>query len=58
MDWTDKVLAPVVEQPEREQDMLVVMDTTPHPDTPEGVVVGEVKSGVTQEHLVRQHLMT
>jgi hypothetical protein len=38
--------------------MLVVLDTMPHPDTPEGVVVDQIKQVVTQEHLVRQHLMT
>jgi hypothetical protein len=38
--------------------MLVVLDTTLPPDTPEGVAVEQVKRVVTQEHLVRQHLMT
>ena len=51
------MVAPV-EQVLQGKAMLVVLDTMPHPDTPEGVVVGQMKQVVTQEHLVRQHLMT
>ena len=54
------MLAPVDQQPKRDQkwDMMAVMDTTLQPDTPEGVAVEQVKTVVTQEHLVRHHLMT